>query len=240
MSDPILSLNAVHTDIAQYHILQGVDLVVPQGQVTMLLGRNGVGKTTTLKTIMGQWTAKSGKIVFDGQDITRLPVPARARAGIGFVPEDMGIFRDLTVEENMILGCTSGPLDPRRKEWLLGAFPALGTFWNSEAGNLSGGQKQMLSIARAMTEDRALYLIDEPTKGLAPAIVSTMAQALRELKAQGASILLVEQNFSVAKALGDSAAVMDDGRVIWSGEMAELAGNSDLQERLMGLSMEAH
>lgn len=240
MSDPILSLNAVHTDIAQYHILQGVDLAVPRGQVTMLLGRNGVGKTTTLKTIMGQWAAKSGEILFDGQDVTRLPVSARARAGIGFVPEDMGIFHDLTVEENMMLGCASGPLDPNRKEWLLGAFPALGTFWHSEAGNLSGGQKQMLSIARAMAEDRELYLIDEPTKGLAPAIVSTMAQALRELKAQGASILLVEQNFSVAKALGDTAAVMDDGRVIWSGAMAELAGNNDLQERLMGLSMEAH
>jgi branched-chain amino acid transport system ATP-binding protein len=240
MSEPILTLNNLYTDIAQYHILQGVDLQVPRGQVTMLLGRNGVGKTTTLKTIMGQWTAKSGEILYNGQEMTQMPVSARARAGIGFVPEDMGIFRDLTVEENMILGCTSGPLDPKRKDWLLGAFPALGTFWHSEAGNLSGGQKQMLSIARAMAEERQLYLIDEPTKGLAPAIVSTMAQALRELKAQGASILLVEQNFSVAKALGDTAAVMDDGRVIWNGDMAELATNSDLQERLMGLSMEAH
>ncbi|MBU0642370.1 MAG: ABC transporter ATP-binding protein [Alphaproteobacteria bacterium] len=240
MSEPILSLRGLHTDIAQYHILQGVDLEVPRGQVTMLLGRNGVGKTTTLKSIMGQWKAKSGQILYDGQDITRLPVSARARAGIGFVPEDMGIFRDLTVEENMVLGCTTGPLDPARKDWLLSAFPALGTFWHSEAGNLSGGQKQMLSIARAMVEERKLYLIDEPTKGLVPAIVSTMAQALRELKAQGASILLVEQNFSVARALGDSAAVMDDGRVTWTGEMAELAANKDLQERLMGLSMETH
>lgn len=240
MSEPILTLNNLYTDIAQYHILQGVDLQVPRGQVTMLLGRNGVGKTTTLKTIMGQWAAKSGEILYNGQEMTQMPVSARARAGIGFVPEDMGIFRDLTVEENMILGCTSGPLDPKRKDWLLGAFPALGTFWHSEAGNLSGGQKQMLSIARAMAEERQLYLIDEPTKGLAPAIVSTMAQALRELKAQGASILLVEQNFSVAKALGDTAAVMDDGRVIWNGDMAELATNSDLHERLMGLSMEAH
>lgn len=240
MSESILSVRGLHTDIAQYHILQGVDFEVPRGQVTMLLGRNGVGKTTTLKTIMGQWSAKSGQILYDGQDITQLPVSARARAGIGFVPEDMGIFRDLTVEENMVLGCTSGPLDLARKDWLLSAFPALGTFWNSEAGNLSGGQKQMLSIARAMVEERKLYLIDEPTKGLAPAIVSTMAQALRELKAKGASILLVEQNFSVARALGDSAAVMDDGRVIWTGEMAELAANKDLQERLMGLSMETH
>lgn len=240
MSDPILSLRGVFTDIAQYHILQGVDLEVPRGQVTMLLGRNGVGKTTTLRTIMGQWVAKAGEIRFDGQDIARMPVAARARAGLGFVPENMGIFSDLTVEENMILGSSSGPLDPVRKDWLLTAFPALGTFWTSEAGNLSGGQKQMLSIARALAEDRKLYLIDEPTKGLAPAIVSTMAQALRELKAQGASILLVEQNFSVAKALGDTAAVMDDGRVIWTGAMRELATDKDLQERLMGLSMEMH
>ncbi|SPJ30488.1 ABC transporter ATP-binding protein [Falsiruegeria mediterranea] len=240
MSDPILTLKNVYTDIAQYHILQGVDLEVPRGEVTMLLGRNGVGKTTTLKTIMGQWTAKSGEILYNGQEMKRLPVSARARAGIGFVPEDMGIFSDLTVEENMLLGASSGPLDPKRKEWLLGAFPALGTFWNSEAGNLSGGQKQMLSIARAMAEDRELYLIDEPTKGLAPAIIATMANALRELKAQGRSILLVEQNFSVARALGDSAVVMDDGSVIWTGAMAELAENKDLQENLMGLSMEAH
>lgn len=240
MSDPILQLRGVYTDIAQYHILEGVDLAVPRGEVTMLLGRNGVGKTTTLKTIMGQWTAKAGEILYDGRDIRSLPVAARARNGIGFVPEDMGIFRDLTVAENMTLGCISGALDPARKDWLLTAFPALGTFWNSDAGTLSGGQKQMLSIARAMAEDRSLYLIDEPTKGLAPAIVSTMAGALRDLKAQGASILLVEQNFSVAKALGDTAAIMEGGRVIWTGAMAALAQDTDLQEQLMGLSMEAH
>ncbi len=240
MSDPILTLKNVHTDIAQYHILHGVDLEVPRGQVTMLLGRNGVGKTTTLRTIIGHWQARAGSVFFDGQDITALPTPARARAGIGFVPEDMGIFTDLTVEENMVLAASSAPLDPARLDWIFAAFPPLKTFWDSEAGNLSGGQKQMLSIARAMAEERKLYLIDEPTKGLAPAIVSTMARALKDLKNQGASILLVEQNFSVAKALGDSVAVMDDGKVIWTGAMAELAGSAELQDRLMGLSMEAH
>jgi branched-chain amino acid transport system ATP-binding protein len=240
MSDPVLSLRGVNTDIAQYHILQGVDLDVPRGGVTMLLGRNGVGKTTTLRTIIGHWPARSGVITFDGADITGMSVPARARAGIGFVPEDMGIFADLTVEENMILAAASGPLDPARRDWLFTVFPPLRTFWTAEAGNLSGGQKQMLSIARAMAEERTLYLIDEPTKGLAPAIISTMAGALRELKAQGASILLVEQNFSVARALGDTAAVMDDGRIVWAGEMAELATDAALQESLMGLSMETH
>lgn len=238
MPEPILKLEGIFTDIAQYHILQGVDLEVPRGQVTMLLGRNGVGKTTTLKTVIGHWRAKAGRVLFDGQDITALPTPAIARAGVGYVPEDMGIFANLTVEENMILAAASGPLDPARRDWLFSVFPPLRTFWKGQAGNLSGGQKQMLSIARAMAEERRLYLIDEPTKGLAPAIVTTMARALRELKAQGASILLVEQNFPVARALGDTAAVMDDGRVTWTGEMAELAGDAALQERLMGLSME--
>lgn len=240
MSEPILKLEGVYTNIAQYHILQGVDLEVPRGAVTMLLGRNGVGKTTTLRTVIGHWRAHKGRILFDGEDITALPTPAIARAGVGFVPEDMGIFSDLTVEENMVLAAVSGAIDSARLEWIFSAFPPLKTFWKSEAGNLSGGQKQMLSIARAMIEERKLYLIDEPTKGLAPAIVSTMARALKELKAQGASILLVEQNFAVARALGDTANVMDDGRMIWSGEMAELAGDAGLQEKLMGLSLEAH
>ncbi len=239
-SEPILRIEGVYTNIAQYHILQGVDLVVPRGGVTMLLGRNGVGKTTTLRTVIGHWRAHQGQILFDGEDITKLPTPAIARLGIGFVPEDMGIFADLTVEENMTLAAVSGPINSARLDWIFTAFPPLKTFWKSDAGTLSGGQKQMLSIARAMVEERKLYLIDEPTKGLAPAIISTMAKALKDLKDQGSSVLLVEQNFAVAKALGDSANVMDDGRMIWSGDMAELAHDATLQERLMGLSMEAH
>ncbi|MEX5579360.1 ABC transporter ATP-binding protein [Pseudophaeobacter sp. A-200-2] len=240
MSDPILQLEGVYTNIAQYHILQGVDLQVPRAAVTMLLGRNGVGKTTTLRTVIGHWRAHQGRILFDGEDITKLPTPAIARMGLGFVPEDMGIFADLTVEENMVLAAVSGPINSARLDWIFAAFPPLKTFWKSEAGNLSGGQKQMLSIARAMVEERKLYLIDEPTKGLAPAIISTMARALKDLKDQGSSVLLVEQNFAVAKALGDSANVMDDGRMTWSGEMQELATDAALQERLMGLSLEAH
>ncbi|KAA9007889.1 ABC transporter ATP-binding protein [Histidinibacterium aquaticum] len=239
MSDPILRLEGIHTDIAQYHILHGVDLEVPRGAVTMLLGRNGVGKTTTLRTVIGHWQARAGRILFDGAEITGAKTPDRARMGIGYVPEDMGIFSDLTVEENMTLAAATGPLDPARRDRIFEAFPPLRTFWRSPAGTLSGGQKQMLTIARAMAEERRLYLIDEPTKGLAPAIVSTMAGALRDLKRQGASILLVEQNFAVAKALGDYAAVMDDGRIVWAGEMQELATDAGLQERLMGLSMEA-
>ena len=139
----------------------------------------------------------------------------------------------------MVLAARRGKPDPARLDWLFTVFPPLKTFWRGQAGTLSGGQKQMLSIARAMIEERRLYLIDEPTKGLAPAIIATMARALRELKDQGSSLLLVEQNFAVARALGDTAVVMDDGRVIWAGEMAELARDAGLQERLMGLNVQA-
>lgn len=238
MSDPILTLRGVHTDIAQYHILQGVDLAIPRGEVTMLLGRNGVGKTTTLRTIIGHWTTREGEILFGDRPIAHLPVADRARLGIGFVPEDMGIFSGLTVEENMVLAARSGRMDKARQDWIFATFPPLKTFWRSTAGTLSGGQKQMLSIARVMAEERQLYLIDEPTKGLAPAIISTMVGALRELKAQGASILLVEQNFAVAKALGDGVAVMENGCIAWTGTMAQLAADREAQETLMGLSTE--
>ncbi|PTX02771.1 ABC transporter ATP-binding protein [Pararhodobacter aggregans] len=238
MSDAILRLKGVKTDIAQYHILHGVDLDVPRGAVTMLLGRNGAGKTTTLRTIMGLWKPHQGEILLDGAPINGLNPAQIARRGIGFVPEDMGIFSDLTVEENIRLAALSGQPIPERLDWIFEAFPALRTFWKSAAGTLSGGQKQMLSVARAVVEDRELYLIDEPSKGLAPAIVATLAKALKDLKNRGASILMVEQNFSLAKALGDHVAVMDDGRIIWTGRMTELASDTGLQERLMGLKME--
>lgn len=238
MSDPLLKLEGVHTFIAQYHILQGVDMEVPAGRVTMLLGRNGAGKTTTLRTIMGLWRASKGRITFDGRDITALPTPDISRLGIAFVPEDMGIFAGLSVEENMRLAAHSGPIAPDRLDWIFNAFPALKTFWKFPAGNLSGGQKQMLSVARAVAEKRRLYLIDEPSKGLAPAIVSSLARALRDLKEEDATILLVEQNFPMAKALGDTVAVMDDGHIVHSGPMRELATDKALQTRFMGLSME--
>ena len=239
MSD-LLKLQGVHTHIGQYHILHGVDLAIPRGQLTMLLGRNGAGKTTTLRTIMGLWQASQGSIAFDGRDITRLPTPEIAQAGIAYVPENMAIFADLTVRENLILAARNGDLDPARLKWIFGLFPALEKFWSLAAGVLSGGQKQMLAIARAIVEPRDLLLIDEPTKGLAPAIIMNMVQAFRELKTTGTTILLVEQNFLAAKLLGDHVAVMDDGRVVHRGAMAELAEDAALQQRLLGLSMDAH
>ena len=240
----LLQLQGVHTHIGAYHILHGVDLEVPEGEVTMLLGRNGAGKSTTLRTIMGLWRASQGRIDFKGRPIQGHRTPEIAQAGIGYVPETMGIFSDLTVRENLLLAARQArraeDLDTQRLEWIFGFFPALKKFWLFPAGKLSGGQKQMLAIARAIVEPRALLLIDEPSKGLAPSIVNNLIAALRELKAQASTILLVEQNFQLARALGDSVAVMDDGRVVHRGRMAELADDEGLQQRLLGLSLGVH
>ena len=239
-SEPLLQLSGVHTHIGEYHILQGVDLVVPRGGLSVLLGRNGAGKTTTLRTIMGLWKASAGTVRFDGRDIAALPTPDIARAGIAYVPESMAVFSDLTVRDNLVLAARNGPLDEARVEWIFGFFPALRKFWHYPAGNLSGGQKQMVAIARAIVEPRKLILIDEPTKGLAPAIIQSLIAAFRELKETDTTILLVEQNFSFVKSLGDTVSVMDDGRVVHAGSMRELTDNQDLQQRLLGLSLDSH
>lgn len=237
MSEPLLRLDGVHTHVGQYHILQGVDLVVPQSGMTVLLGRNGAGKTSTLRTIMGMWHASKGTVRFDGADITKAATPDIARAGIAYVPENMGIFSDLTVRENMVLAARDGEMDTQRLEWIFDIFPALKRFWLSPAGTLSGGQKQMVAIARAIIEPRKLLLVDEPTKGLAPAIVQHLMEAFRQLKATDTTILLVEQNFNFVRDLGDTVAVMDDGRIVHAGTMARLAEDAALQERLLGLSL---
>ena len=241
---PMLQLQGVHTHIGAYHILHGVDLSVPEGEVTMLLGRNGAGKTTTLRTIMGLWRASQGALTFRGDSLVGQRTPDIARRGIAYVPENMGIFGDLSVKENMVLAArsarTADELDASRLDWLFGLFPALKKFWLHPAGKLSGGQKQMLAVARAIVEPRALLLIDEPSKGLAPAIVQNLVAAFKALKEQRTTILLVEQNFMMARALGDHVAVMDDGRVVHAGAMAELAADESLQQKLLGLSLGAH
>jgi branched-chain amino acid transport system ATP-binding protein len=240
-SDALLTLSGVHTLIGAYHILHGVDLAVPRGQLTMLLGRNGAGKTTTLRTIMGLWHASQGKVVFDGQDITAAETPHIAGLDIAYVPENMGIFADLTVKENMLLAARSAKnaqqMDSKRLEWIFLLFPAVEKFWNHPAGKLSGGQKQMLAVARAIVEPRKLLIVDEPSKGLAPAIINNMIDAFAQLKQTGTTILLVEQNISFAKRLGDRVAVMDNGKVVHAGSMQELADNEDLQHSLLGLAI---
>ena len=240
MSETLLRLEGVHTHIGQYHILQGVDLAVPRGALTVLLGRNGAGKTTTLRTVMGLWQPSRGRITFDGRDIGGRATPDIALGGVAYVPETMAVFSDLTVAENMRLAARHAPPDPARLDWIFGFFPALKKFWQFPAGVLSGGQKQMLSIARAVIEPRSLILVDEPTKGIAPAIIENMIQAFQELKRANTTILLVEQNFRFAAALGDSVAVMDDGRIVHTGTMAELAADKTLQTRLLGLSLGEH
>ena len=240
MAEPLLSFADVHTHIGPYHILHGVDFVVPDGEVTVLLGRNGAGKTTALRSLMGLWRASRGRIHFAGQDITDLPTPEIARLGIAYVPETMGIFASLTVRENLLLATGPKGFDQERLDDVLGLFPVLGQKFADAAGNLSGGQKQMLAISRAIIAPRRLLVVDEPTKGLAPAVILHLIAALQKLKAARTTILLVEQNFEMARALGDTAAVMEDGRIVHRGSMAALAADQVLQERLLGLSLAAH
>ena len=240
-SNVLLELKEVHTHIGAYHILHGVNLQIPRGELTLLLGRNGAGKTTTLRTIMGLWQASKGSVHFNGHDITHMATPDIASLNIAYVPENMGIFSDLTVAENMLLAARkasrAGQMDADRLAWIYAMFPAVEKFWHHPAGKLSGGQKQMLAVARAMVEPRDLLIVDEPSKGLAPAIVQNMIDAFQKMKASGVSILLVEQNIHFAQQLGDSVAVMDNGRVIHAGTMAELSADPALQQSLLGLAL---
>ena len=241
MKENLLTLKGVHTHIGAYHILHGVNLSVPRGELTMLLGRNGAGKTTTLRTIMGLWKASQGSIEFNASNITALPTPQIASMNIAYVPENMGIFSDLTVKENMLLAARGasniGQIDGDRLKWIFSLFPAVEKFWNHPAGKLSGGQKQMLAVSRAIVEPRELLIIDEPSKGLAPVIINNMIDAFGQLKASGVTILLVEQNINFAKRLGDSVAVMDNGVVVHAGSMKELAEDEALQHSLLGLAI---
>lgn len=232
----LLSLKSMKTNIGQYSVLHDVSLEVPEGGVFVLLGRNGAGKTTTLRSIIGLWQPSPGSVSFRGQDLTGLHTADIARLGIAFVPENMGVFGGLTVEENLILATKNGQFDATRLKNIYALFPAIEQFWTKQAWSLSGGQKQMLAVARAIIEPRELILVDEPTKGLAPAIIDAMAEAFREI-AQTTTILLVEQNFQFAKSLGRDMAVIDDGRIAHTGSMADFAANKELQDRLLSLSV---
>ncbi|MBP2019280.1 branched-chain amino acid transport system ATP-binding protein [Symbiobacterium terraclitae] len=256
----LLELDGVQTYIGEYHILQGVTLAVPPGAITVLLGRNGAGKTTTLRTVMGLTPARAGRVVFRGEEITRLAPHQVARRGIGYVPEDRGIFRDLTVAENLRVAvrggdlpwplrgrapegyARGGPADPprgsgleARLDWVLRLFPDLARAWRRTAGTLSGGQQQMLAIGRVLLSENALLLIDEPSKGLAPVVVEQLGEALRQIAAQ-TTVLLVEQNFGLAAAVGDHAVVLDDGRTVYQGSMAEILGDAALRRRYLGVA----
>ncbi len=236
MTETILKSEGIHTFIGQHHILQGVSFEAKADAVTVLIGRNGAGKSTTLKTIMGLLPASDGKILFKGKEIQARKPYDIARLGIGFVPEHMGIFTDLTVEENMqVAMLREDSATAERLERVLEMFSALRDFWRAKAGILSGGQKQMLAIARAIVNDTSLLLIDEPTKGLAPIIINALIDAINQIK-QHSVVVLVEQNFYMASSVGDHFYIMDDGRVVHSGIMEELVKDEELQSRYLGIS----
>jgi branched-chain amino acid transport system ATP-binding protein len=231
-----LKADGVHTFIGQHHILQGVSFEAKTDGVTVLLGRNGAGKSTTLKTIMGLLPAKQGEIIYKGNPIQAKKPHQIARMGIGFVPEHMGIFSELTVEENMQVAMLKDDIAARKRlEDILQMFTALKDFWGAKAGILSGGQKQMLAIARAIVNETSLLLIDEPTKGLAPIIIDALIEAINQIK-QHSVVLLVEQNFYMASQVGDHFYILDNGMVVKSGRMQDLVDDDELQSRYLGIT----
>jgi len=231
----ILTLERVETFISQYHILQGINFEAKAGEVSVLLGRNGAGKTTTLRTIMGLTPASKGAVHFDGKDITKMTPYDIANSGIGYVPEDQGIFGQLTVEENMKVAIRKETDATMQKQaYILELFPDLKKFWKKQGGNLSGGQKQMLAMARAFVNDSKLLLIDEPSKGLAPIVIEKVMEAITEMK-KHTSIVLVEQNFMMASKIGDTFTLIDDGRTVQSGEMQGLIEDEQLKRKYLGI-----
>jgi branched-chain amino acid transport system ATP-binding protein len=232
----LLKLNNIETYIGQYHILQGVSLEVKKGEVTVLLGRNGAGKTTTLRTIMGLNPASKGSIVYKGEEIQFLPTYTIAQKGIGYVPEDQGIFAGLTVEENMKVAIQKDNEETnKRLEYILNLFPDLKKFWKKPGGLLSGGQKQMLSIARAYVNDNELLLIDEPSKGLAPIVVEKVMESILQMKDE-TTIVLVEQNFMMASTIGDCFYIIDDGRTVSNGTMKQLKEDEEMKRKYLGIA----
>lgn len=230
----MLEVRDLEAHIGPFHILQGVTFDVPAGRTTVLLGRNGAGKTTTLRTIMGLVPVGSGGVRLAGVDVIGRRSFEVAQLGIGYVPEDRGVFSTLSVEENLRVAERHNGSLKRRRHVVFDLFPDLARFLHRKAGQLSGGQQQMLAIARGLVNDNKLLLIDEPSKGLAPIVIQRMVEALNEIS-QDMTILLVEQNFAMAAALADTCAIIDEGRTVHTGAMAELAADVDLQQRYLGV-----
>jgi len=229
----ILEVQNIHTFISQYHILQGVDVIVPQGSITALLGRNGAGKTTTLKSILGLATVRQGKIIFDGREVQGMPPYDIAALGIGFVPEHRAIFRDLTVEENLKIAERQKGDYLRRRDLIFDLFPDLKRFIGIPGTRLSGGQQQMLAIARALVAENKLLLIDEPSEGLAPVIIEHMIEVIHQLSKES-TVVLVDQNFLVASKLAESYVIIEEGQSVKSGRMADLVTDKATINKYLG------
>lgn len=231
--ETILDVQDIHTFISQYHILQGVNVHVPKGSITALLGRNGAGKTTTLKSILGLLTPRQGKVIFDGREVHGMRPYDIASMGIGFVPEHRAIFRELSVEENLKLAERKKGDYLRKKQFIFDLFPDLQRLIALPGTSLSGGQQQMLAIARALVADNKLLLIDEPSEGLAPVIIEHMIQAIRELS-KDSTVILVEQNFLVASQLAEYYVIIEEGRSVQQGKMNELVHDKATIHRYLG------
>jgi branched-chain amino acid transport system ATP-binding protein len=230
VTETLLSVRDLHVHLGQSHVLQGVTFDVPQGGVTALLGRNGVGKTTTLRAILGL-VDRRGSVVFDGEELAGLSTHRIVRRSVGYVPEDRDVFTGLTVAENLRLA--ERDAEPRY-DLVHELFPELEQRAQQRAGTLSGGQQQMVAIARALLNDNRVLLVDEPTKGLAPALVSDVARVLERL-AELTTVLLVEQNLGVVRRLARDAIVLDQGRVVHSGDARELLNQPELVKKLLSV-----
>ncbi|MGB1287740.1 MAG: ABC transporter ATP-binding protein [Aggregatilineales bacterium] len=236
MSDnTLLEIRDIHTFIGQFHILEGVSVAVPEGGITVLLGRNGAGKTTTLRSIMGLNPATEGDIHFAGQSIRNHRAYKIGQMGIGYVPEDRAIFKTLTVRENLELAeRESGDLK-KRIGFIYDLFPDLERLYHLYGGQLSGGQQQMLAMARALVPENRLLLIDEPSEGLAPIIIEQLMAAIKRLSSE-TTVLLVEQNFIMASQLAESYVVLEEGQSVRAGDMQELRDNPDLVRKYLGVA----
>lgn len=234
-SDILLEIDGIHTYIGEFHILEGVSVTVPRGAITVMLGRNGAGKTTTLRSVMGMTPPSQGTITLDGQRINgRRPFQV-AQMGVGYVPEHRAVFKELSVRENLEIAQRGrGDLD-RQADFIFDLFPDLKRLYHLSGGNLSGGQQQMLAVARALVPENQLLLIDEPTEGLAPVIIEQLMEAIRRLSDR-ITVLLVEQNFRVASKLADRYVIIDDGHSVTSGAMTDLVQDTELIQKYLGVA----
>jgi len=232
----MLTLSAIETSYGASQVLFGVSLTVAAGEVVTLMGRNGMGKTTTIRSIMGLTPPRAGTIEFQGQRINGAPSHRIARLGLGYVPEGRRIFPNLTVRENLLMAATQrAAKNPWTLERVLSFFPRLGERIGHGGGQLSGGEQQMLAIGRALMTNPSLLILDEATEGLAPVIRDEIWARLHELKAAGLSILIVDKELDALQSLADRHYILEKGEVVWSGDGEALAANAQIQESFLGV-----